>query len=104
MTKLAALLLGSPASGCCGWRPNDRFFILSGRSSAAAPASGRGCAPRTAASPRSGPAIARWSILNEPGIRTDSVAGAILLAGVPIILAILQGGVVHLDDGVLLAR
>src|SRR6186713_1216327 len=86
------------------WQPDDWLLIGRGRV-VSAPAPGRRRASTRAAAARwRRPAITRRSVLNHARVATEHVAVQILCARITEVLAVLQRGVVHLHQLVLVAR
>src|SRR5262245_3156898 len=86
----------------CG-KSDDRLGIGGWR--VAATAASCGCRAATgAAGAWRRPAGARGSVLYHARVGADDVATEVLRTGVAKVLAVLQRGVVHLDDRVLVAR
>jgi hypothetical protein len=103
-------LLASPAPGGSGRRcrqtagkPDNRLGIGLGQGVAAAAAGGRRWG-RDLTAARGCPAIARRPVLHHARSGAGSVAVQVLSAGIAVELSVLQGRVVHLDDGILIAR
>src|SRR5512138_3795127 len=85
------------------WKSDNRLCVGLGRT-VAATASCRRCAASGAAAPcRRSPAIARRPVLDHARISTEDVAVQILRTGVAEILAVLESGIVHLDERVLIS-
>src|SRR3954466_13564477 len=66
------------------WRETNHWLLVCGRPTAA-PASGRA------------PPVARGSVLDHTRVGAHGIPGQILLASVPVVLAVFERGIVDLD-------
>src|SRR6188472_2178477 len=85
------------------WQPDDRLLIGRGRVVSATAAGRRRPATRAAAARWRRPAITRRSVLNHARVGAEHVAVQILGAGIAEVLAVLERGIVHLHQRVLVA-
>ena len=91
LPALRAGAVGAVAGAPRGRQADHRLLI---RTRAASPAAAAGRRP----------SVARRTVLDHARVGADRVAAQVLRAGVPVVLAVLQRGVVHFDDRVLIAR